>query len=385
MQFTVLSVSILHYDRPADRIGAGNCGLFDTPRLGSVSLPESSASALPHHWRPDRYLDGYELLTLPLGPDPDGEDPISATLVRKPGILSASSPGAVLYVHGYTDYFFQEELADFFHARGYPFYALDLRKCGRSYAAQQTPHYITDLAMYDEELDAALAVITGELAAAGAAERVLVAGHSTGGLITPLWLDRMRTTDPARHATISGLLVNSPWLDLQGERILRTSATAAVLSTVGRVRGKALVPRGMSAAYGESLHVDSHGEWSYDLDRKPLSGFPVTFGWMNAIRQGHLAVHRGIDAGVPVLSLRSDTTHFAGSYRAAVDTADCVLDVAQIAQWSPFLAHRVLSVAIPDARHDVFLSLPAPRAEAYRTVDAWLRSDIDTPVDEAAR
>jgi len=41
--------------------------------------------------------------------------------------------GAVLYVHGFTDYFFQTGLADFFAARGLRFYALDLRKCGRAH------------------------------------------------------------------------------------------------------------------------------------------------------------------------------------------------------------------------------------------------------------
>ncbi len=359
--------------------------MCDTPKLWSVSTPESSPSALPLHWRPDHFLDRYELLTLPLGPDPDGEDPISATLIRKPGALTGTSRGAVLYVHGFTDYFFQEELADFFGDRGYAFYALDLRKCGRSFAAHQTPHYITDLAMYDEELTAALDVIAGELAAAGAPVRVLVSGHSTGGLVTPLWLDRLRTTDPDRHARISGLLLNSPWLDLQGERLLRTPAAATVLSAVSRVRGKAVVPRELSSAYGESLHADARGEWRYDLDRKPLSGFPVTFGWLNAIRQGQLAVHRGIEAGVPVLVLRSDKTRFHSSYDVAVDTADCVLDVKQIAQWSSFLGRRVLSVAVPDAKHDVFLSRAVPRAAAYETVGTWLRGEIDVPAGEATR
>jgi hypothetical protein len=33
-------------------------------------------------------------------------------------------------VHGYSDHFFQTELAEFFAARGFHFYALDLRKSG---------------------------------------------------------------------------------------------------------------------------------------------------------------------------------------------------------------------------------------------------------------
>lgn len=343
--------------------------------LPTEPSPTAPDSATEHIWRPDHFLDRYEVLTLPLGDDPDGEDPVSATLVRRP-VGGVSVRGAVLYVHGFTDYFFQDELAQFFHDRDYAFYALDLRKCGRSFHSQQTPHYISDLAYYDDELNAALDVIAAE-ALDGREERILVAGHSTGGLITALWLDRLRRTDPQRHARTAGLLLNSPWLDLQGESVLRTGATARLLSAVAAVRPKSLVPRELSSAYGQSLHASANGEWSYDLDRKPLTGFPVSFGWLNAIRQGQLALHRGIDAGVPVLSLRSDKSRFRAEYDVAVDTADCVLDVKHIATWSPFIARRVMSVAVRDARHDVFLSREQARTEAYGAVDQWLRAELD--------
>ena len=68
----------------------------------------------------------------------------------------------MLALHGYTDYFFNTELADRFAARGFAFYALDLHKCGRSWREGQTPHFTTDLASYDTELERALAVIADE-------------------------------------------------------------------------------------------------------------------------------------------------------------------------------------------------------------------------------
>ncbi|MFT3662732.1 MAG: alpha/beta hydrolase [Gordonia sp. (in: high G+C Gram-positive bacteria)] len=348
-----------------------------------MTSPESSSTHRPpRQWRPDHFLDRYELLTVPLAADRDGEDPINATLVRKPGASAGAPRGAVLYVHGFTDYFFQEEMAAFFHDRGYLFFALDLRKCGRSLADHHTPHFTTDLATYDEELGAALDVVAEEVAAAGGAPRIVVAGHSTGGLITALWLDRLRETDPARHAHVAGLLLNSPWLDLQGEAVLRTPVVAGVLAAGARIRPKAEVPRELSSAYGESLHTEANGEWTYDLRCKPVSGFPVTFGWLNAVRQGQLRLHKGLEVGVPVLSLRSDKTRFTASYDIAVDTADCVLDVRHMAKWSSSLGSRVLSVAVPDARHDVFLSKEAVRARAYDVVDEWLSFEID--VDETA-
>ena len=78
-----------------------------------------------------------------MGADPDGEGTIDATLVRRtpPSHVEA----AVIYVHGFSDYFFQTELADFFTERGFAFYALDLRKCGRSRRDGQTGHFVSDL------------------------------------------------------------------------------------------------------------------------------------------------------------------------------------------------------------------------------------------------
>ena len=117
--------------------------------------------------------------------------------------------------------------------------------------------------------------------------------------------------------------------------------------------------------YGDSLHRSVNGEWDFDLDLKPLAGFPVTVGWLNAVRRGHARLHRGLDVGVPSLVLRSDKTHYSKTYSDATDRADTVLDVRQIARWAGCLGNEVTSVPIADARHDVFLSLPRPRREAY--------------------
>ena len=62
----------------------------------------------------------------------------------------------MLHVHGFADYFFQTAYAEWWTERGYDFYALDLRKYGRSILPHQTPNYIADLHDYFPELDARL-------------------------------------------------------------------------------------------------------------------------------------------------------------------------------------------------------------------------------------
>jgi alpha-beta hydrolase superfamily lysophospholipase len=344
-------------------------------------------------WEPD-VLAGYWRRTLPLGPDPDGEGEIVSTLVRRG--RAATAGHAVLVVHGFTDYFFHTELADHFADHGFGFYALDLHKCGRSWRDGQTPHFTTDLARYDSELDWALDVIAED----AGRPHTLVYGHSAGGLIVPLWLDRRRRRAadiearrrraadieaPRRRAgpgdRVSGLVLNSPWFDLRGPAILRNAGTAAILA-MAQLRSKLVIPLPREGAYGASLHRDYGGEFDYNLQWKPVGGFPVTSGWINAIRRGHAKLHRGLDVGVPNLILRSDRSVPGNGDIETAQRGDAVLDVEQIARWAGCVGNRTTIVPIPDAKHDVFLSVSEPRQRAYRELDAWLdwyTTSLDAP------
>src|ERR1051325_9066427 len=94
------------------------------PRLsGNTSSGHSRGMK---RWQPDRLLPGFEALELGFPDDYDG--PVVAALVRLPA--GEAPRGAVLYVHGFSDYFFQRQMAERFAAEGYTFHALDLRKFG---------------------------------------------------------------------------------------------------------------------------------------------------------------------------------------------------------------------------------------------------------------
>jgi alpha-beta hydrolase superfamily lysophospholipase len=317
-------------------------------------------------------LPGYWQRTLPLGPDPHGEGQLVATLVRRGD--RARARNAVLALHGYTDYFFNTELADHFAEHGFTFYALDLHKCGRSRREGQTPHFTTDLADYDVELNRALAMVAAD--DDGSPVRVCVYGHSAGGLIAALWLDRLRQRREASR--VGGLLLNSPFFDLHGPALLRTAPTSAALSALARFRKLQVIRKPTHGGYGTSLHRDYAGEFDYDLGMKPLGGFPITFGWINAIRRGQARLHRGLDVGVPSLLLRSDHSVAESPDPDSIARGDAVLDVAQIARWAGCVGNRQTIAPIVDAKHDVFLSLPEPRAAAYRQLGRWL-DDYTSP------
>ena len=322
-------------------------------------------TAVQAEWTDD-VLPGYRQHTLALGTDPDGEGELFATLVRTTESIPSSS--VVLALHGYTDYFFNTELAEHFAARGWRFYGLDSRRCGRSWRAGQTPHFTTDLARYDRELEGALAIIGAENPGA----RVLMYGHSTGGLVVSLWLDRVRGHGDTAALNIAGLVLNSPFLELNGPAILRTRATSTAIGAVSRVRKTRVVRGAGSGGYGLTLHRAYHGEFDYNLTWKPIGGFPITVGWIHAIRRGQARLQRGLDVGVPNLVLRSDHSVAETAETQLLQRGDAVLDVAHIARWAGCLGNRTTSVPVVDAKHDVFLSLSEPRAAAYAELDRWL-------------
>ncbi len=287
-----------------------------------------------------------------------------ATLVRHRA--ETNTRGAVLHLHGWLDYFFQTHVAEHFAGLGYDFYALDLRHYGRSLRGTAQPFFTNDLREYYEELDAAFRLITD----ADGHQRLVVLGHSTGGLLGPLWLaDRRATVTP------EALILNSPWLDLQENWLMRTAGTWAIRGA-SRAVPKVVLPHSISPAYGESLHADYRGEWTYNLEWKPKTA-PVHMAWIAAVRRAQARVHRGLKLELPILMLHSDHSRLGmKKWAPEAMTTDTVLDVEQMVQWAPTLGSDVTTVMIAGALHDVFLSAPPVRGRAFDRMDDWLLGKV---------
>lgn len=295
-------------------------------------------------WGPDKLLPGYESLTLEFPPDYDG--PVVATLVRKAG--AAPHKRAVLYVHGFIDYFFQAHMADRFEAEGWTFYALDLRKHGRSLLPHQHPCFCKRIDEYFADLTAAIDIVSGEVAGP-----LLLAAHSTGGLIASLYADSGERKD-----RISALWLNSPFFEFSVPPADRFKL--GVAAATGIVFPFMKDPKGLRRDYPESLHKDYSGEWDFDLKLKPIEGFPVYFGWVGAVLAAHARVHAGLSIACPVLSMHSDG-------------ADIVLGWKAIAKWSPGIGKDVTVVKFPGALHDLVLSSAEIREAIFAKLYEWLR------------
>jgi alpha-beta hydrolase superfamily lysophospholipase len=306
--------------------------------------------------RPDVLGPGWVQQTIHLRPDAHG-DPV-ATLVHRGDVGAART--AVLYVHGFVDYFFHPHVADALAAAGQDLYGLDLRDYGRSIRPGRVPNDTRELAVYAEEIDAAVHLLRDSY------EHVVLLGHSTGGLVAALWADARRG-----RGLVDAVVLNSPWLDLRGSRLERTVLTWAIVGVIGRVAPDLVVSH-LAPHYGQALHAGTGGEWDYDLTWKPHEGFPVRAGFVRAIRRGHARVARGLAIDVPVLVATSDATGPDDRWHEDLLSTDSVLDVADMHRLAPGLGADVTLVEVPGGAHDLALS-PAPAREQYlREVTGWL-------------
>src|SRR5262245_17773308 len=285
-------------------------------------------------WRPDSLLPGFEALDLPAADDYEGE--VVATLVRLP---SRDAPrGPVLYVHGFSDYFFQRHMAERFSLEGFAFHALDLRKYGRSIRPHQHANFCKSVGEYYADLDTAIDAIGAP---------VLLAGHSTGGLICSLYAH-----EGARRSEVRALWLNSPFFQWRAPsaKLPWVHLSAAM----GRFMPFLTVPERLPPNYNNLLLE----HWEFDTRLKPITGFPLYYGWIGAISDAHAKVHRGLDLEIPVLSMHSDES-------------DIVLDWRHIARWSRTLGSRVSVLAFPGGWHDLVLSPGPVREEVFSQLFAW--------------
>jgi len=316
---------------------------------------------------PDMLGAGYQALTIDL-PD-DAEGAVVATLVRfrpadSPPPPQAAPARAVLYLHGLSDYFHQRELAEFYAARGEHFYALDLRKYGRSLRPHQTPWRMSDVTDYYPELDAAVQFITAE-----GHDHLVINAHSTGGLIALLWLHDRRTRT-GNVSPVRAVVLNSPFLDVPASWAIRALAPRP-LALLAKNRPMMVVPSVGPSYYQLSTHRSERGDWDFVPAWKPVTGGTVRVEWLAAAQRAIATAHAGLGLDVPILVLCSARTIRTRQWTDELFSGDAVLDSDAIARWSTRLGTHVTCIRIRGGMHDLLLSKPPVRERVFAEVARW--------------
>jgi alpha-beta hydrolase superfamily lysophospholipase len=307
-------------------------------------------------WKPDSELAGFVQRTLTFQPDYDG--PVTATLVRHASAVSRPQ-GAILYLHGFIDYFFHRHVADRFKGELYNFYALDLRKYGRSLDRAKHPNICLTFGEYFEEISAAIEIIRGEGHSA-----VTLMAHSTGALPAALY-----AKDGSQRAAITSLMFNSPFLALPHGTIAGWLA-----SVIGAIAPFGATGNRINPWYAKSLHVSQKGTWDFNLTLKPLDGFRAYWGWLRAVVQAQNRIRNGLGLEQPVLVMHSDKSLSGSQWREEFHRADLVIKVNDIKRIAPALGSRVVLEEVRDGKHDLTLSEDTPRERCLQLMLAWVNA-----------
>ena len=305
----------------------------------------------------DDILEGYESRFVNQGEAFDG--PCRSTIVRK--LDPKGSRRAFLYIHGFNDYFFQSEMGEIYVDSGFNFYAVDLRRYGRSRLPWQYPFNIRDQKEYFADIDSALAQIRRD----GNTD-ITLGGHSTGGLTVILY-----AAERGDAIGVDRVVTNSPFLAWNFSPFMQKVAIPAV-SSIGGIFKNSKIKQSKCDGYAYSLLKQYDGFWTYNTDWKMIYSPPVTMSWIRAISkaQGNIKKKKK-NIKVPLLVMHSSRKIDGCNFTPEFMTGDAVLDPFAIGKIGSTMGadlKKTMVCTIDSGLHDLILSEPRPRKAAYDSI-----------------
>jgi alpha-beta hydrolase superfamily lysophospholipase len=323
-----------------------------------LAIPKDIIASKNRYFLPD---DSYLVTRFELQDDYEGK--VEAVLLNR-NTTKQKPKGAILYLHGFLDYFFQHHFATFLNDKGYNFYALDLRKYGRSILPHQRENFCKDLAEYFEEIDLSIKKIKHD-----GNSNISIIGHSTGGLIAAYYLHKKPKSKVKR------LVLNSPFLDFYLPNLLKKGAIPLV-SKLGETQPFREIPVDLTAVYTHSIHKEHHGIWDFNLKWKPPTGFKLYAGWFNAIYSVQQKLKtEGFTIKCPVLLAHAKKSSFHLLINEECFTSDIVLNANDYYTLGPKLGNFIKFLSIKDGIHDLALSRTKPREEYFQGIVKFLQEN----------
>ncbi|MFV1985462.1 MAG: alpha/beta hydrolase, partial [Thiohalomonadales bacterium] len=293
---------------------------------------------------------------IPLKHDYEGE--VSAAVEYS---VLPEADTAVLYIHGYMDYFFQHHLASFFIDLGISFYAIELRKYGSSIKKHQHENYFKNITEYDEEISIVLNKIKKD-----GHSKIILNGHSTGGLIT---------THYALHGEykhlISGIILNSPFFELNLPKVLKL--ILPVVTPLANLFPYLKITE-LPSIYTQSMHRDYKGRWNFNLKYKPVPSFTTYFGWVRAILTALKEIQNRTIETIPCVIFHSDKSCFETTWNKIMLSSDAVLNVNDIVFFGRKIYPNADIIEIKNGVHDIVLSSDEVIEDYFAHISQWLKN-----------
>ena len=205
----------------------------------------------------------------------------------------------------------------------------------------------------------------------GGPRKLVLLGHSTGGLTLSLWASR-------HEQAVDAVILNSPWLEFQvaPARV----AIAPMVELQARLLPLDVAPQVDLGFYTRAQQQVADPDDPMDINPlwRPAQTMAVHAGWFHAVLSGHRAVAAGLAIDSPICVLLSARTATPTRWSDELTAADSVLVVDDIARAALRLGSSVTVERIDGALHDVFLSRREAREDAYHRLDRWVRGWVAT-------
>ena len=172
---------------------------------------------------------------------------------------------------------------------------------------------------------------------------------------------------------VDAVVLNAPWLEFQ-----LGAARAAITPVVelqARLRPMEAAPQVDLGFYTRAQREVADPDDPVEVNPlwRPEQAMTVHAAWLRAVLAGHAAVSRGLNIEAPICVLLSARSALPTRWSDELTSADSVLVVDDIARAALKLGRSVTVERIDGALHDVFLSRPDARADAYARLDRWVR------------
>jgi len=193
--------------------------------------------------------------------------------------------------------------------------------------------------------------------------KIVIVGQGFGGLIATLFL--------ADHpeAAVDGLCLVSPFFSVN-PTWLEKIATPATNWLGGFDPEFSCV--NFSRRYHETLNADCRGEWEWDLNKKPIDGFPLNAGWLQVVSGAQERVGYGMHLDIPVLVLLSKGSFTPkNEYADEHKRFDIIMNTDIARDHALKLGPHVQVKFFEGGLHDILASKLDVRLMAYQTIFAY--------------
>jgi alpha-beta hydrolase superfamily lysophospholipase len=268
---------------------------------------------------------------------------------------------ALLWVHGFNDYYFHFKIGDaLVNEFDTDIYAITLRRYGSTIKKDDNLLFYTDdLEEYIEDINICFNQILNN-----DYEKIIMYGHSTGGLTSTIYCDRGMYKNK-----IDALILNSPFFDLNDSGIMEW-VLKNIIYYIGVINPKFQLS-GMDDTQWNATSEETFERFYFNPVYKLRGNSPIYAGWIKTVHYYQNQIHNGdININIPILVLYSDKT----LKYPEQDKGDNVLDVNEINKYSDLLGKNVTEYIVKDATHDVFCSESKPRNNAMSKMLKFLKS-----------